>query len=159
VPQKIGVVEYVGSPYHVHFGDRFTPRVLLLDANGGRTNLRFPCLERFVADVSDPEEIRNLKCKPKDQIKIRLKIKQRDVGEWPILKKKSLAICKELELEVRGVEPNIERVVTKRVQLKELTPPSEIKKASLAPPDTVRAYAADHQLGQELVETGLRLVQ
>lgn len=31
VPQIVGDVEYVGSPYHVHYGDSFRPRVAAID--------------------------------------------------------------------------------------------------------------------------------
>lgn len=37
VPQKIGPVTYVGSPYTVDFGDDFEPRVLLLDGTKMRS--------------------------------------------------------------------------------------------------------------------------
>lgn len=43
VPQIVGDVEYVGAPYHVHFGDTFVPRTVLYDTTTRKTaEFRYP---------------------------------------------------------------------------------------------------------------------
>ena len=66
VPQRVGDVEYVGAPYHVHYGDGFEPRVLLLNPNSGKTRdihwdgaPRLHTLHLSVGSFSLPDRVGN----------------------------------------------------------------------------------------------------
>lgn len=55
VPQTIGDVEYVGTPYHIHYGDGFDPRTLVFDTKTGKlTALRYPDAPRLITLRMDP---------------------------------------------------------------------------------------------------------
>src|SRR6185437_9098321 len=63
VPQRLREPygpEYIGAPYHIDFGDKFTPRVLLIDADGMKKDLRYPCPEKIVIDVEGPSHACNV---------------------------------------------------------------------------------------------------
>lgn len=86
VPQKIGKVEYVGSPYQIKFGDDFTPRVLLLDTKNLKsvTELNFQCMQKWTFDVTDVTGLIK-QCKDNiaegDRVKVRMAIHKRDIPE------------------------------------------------------------------------------
>ena len=116
-PQQCGPVAYVGAPYTVRFGDDFIPRVLLLK-NDVEQNLYFPCLHKWVLRVRDADEIlNNVNLRPKDQVKIVIALAREEVVEWGKYKQKVLAACKELELEVFGVDLEVSTQQSERVKL------------------------------------------
>lgn len=104
-PQRVGPVTYVGAPYHVRFGDNFTPRVLLVDDDGKETNLYFECPRKLVLNIRDAEEIEtNKMLRPKDQVKVVLELTKEEVVEWAMHKEAILNACHNRQLEVFGVE-------------------------------------------------------
>lgn len=157
VPQKIGQVTYVGSPYHVHFGDKFTPRVILLDEDGGRTNLKFETLQRFTADIKTPSDISTLGCRPGDQIKIRLAIRNSDLASWPKLRQECTNICTTLQLNVKAIELNVIKGLT-RVRLNEMNTTLASNAGAASPASIIKSYSETNQLDEELVNTGLRII-
>ena len=103
VPQKIGNINYVGSPYHIHFGDSFFPRVVILNNNGIHNELHYPTLMKYTLVISDPDELEQIKSvKPNDQIKVRLKLT--DPLAWNESKQKILDIGKRRGLDIHRVE-------------------------------------------------------
>lgn len=103
-PQRLGVITYVGSPYSVRFGDNFTPRVLLAQ-NGKEKNLYFDCPRRWSLTIHDSVDLlNNENLRPKDQVKITVELTREEVTEWAAYKKRVLSACKELGVEVYGLE-------------------------------------------------------
>lgn len=103
VPHKVdhkGTVTYVGSPYHVHFGDKFEPRVLLLGVNDYITekNLYFEAPRKFHLRIRDISELSDLK--EGDQIKIELELTPAELVEWANHKKALLDYCQQKGVEV-----------------------------------------------------------
>lgn len=95
VPQRIktpsgAVVNYVGSPYHVHFGDDFAPRSALLVLPGGKVEdvpMSFP--SRYSIKVRGAANLRRHNVQPGDQVKVELILQQSEAHEW--LKHKAAA--------------------------------------------------------------------
>ena len=154
VPQRVGPIEYVGSPYHVHFGDNFSPRALLIYPDGDRIVLHFQTLQRFVATVSDPEEIRKLNCRENDQIEVRIRLHQREIGKWAALKRLTSEICIERKLDIRAIKPDIIQG-KRRVLLKELHTPQQLKRA---PDSSFRSYCKAKTLGDDILKAGLEII-
>ena len=73
VPQQVGDIVYVGSPYHVHFGDRFHPRILHFDSRGVAQDIHLDFPERFVVTVDGVEELSALAVEPGDMLKVRIR--------------------------------------------------------------------------------------
>jgi hypothetical protein len=59
VPQVIGPIEYVGSPYHVHFGDRFKARCIVIDRMQRKKDIFFESPERLGLKVSSLRELKH----------------------------------------------------------------------------------------------------
>src|ERR1700692_2701397 len=101
-PQYCGVVSYVGSPYHVRFGDDYTPRVLLIK-DGKEQNLYFDAPRKWSLMVRDEDDIlHNENLRSGDQAKITIEMTREEVVEHGAHKKRVLDACKEVGLEVYG---------------------------------------------------------
>tara|TARA_R110000803_G_scaffold210841_1_gene284344 strand:- start:58534 stop:59547 length:1014 start_codon:yes stop_codon:yes gene_type:complete len=93
VPQKIGNVNYVGSPYHINFGDSFKPRCVSLDGYK-ITSLRLATLSMHTVNISEPEELAKVKnIKPGDYVKIRIQLTDLDSMNWSSKKQEAITIA------------------------------------------------------------------
>lgn len=110
-PHTIGPVTYVGPPYHVKFGDDFIPRCLLLNEETGKTkNLHYKCPRKWSIHIREPEALLELDyLQANDQVKISLELTKEEIVDYQNLKGKITDICKELELEVFGIELKLKK--------------------------------------------------
>ncbi len=105
VPQKVGKVIYIGSPYHIHFGDRFEPRVLLVTGKGRLKVLRFPAPRKHVLKIRSPKSLLSLDgVHEGDSIRVTLRIPRSSFVDWQVLKKQVVRNCKKIGVDLRGVE-------------------------------------------------------
>ena len=99
IPQKITAnVTYVGAPYLCDFGDRYEPRVLLIDqervgAIGRVVSIAVKGAQKRLVEVTSLSELRegsiNTRyCSPGDILKVRLVIAAAQKATWPELKTK-----------------------------------------------------------------------
>lgn len=91
--QKIagGRIEYVGAPYHIHFGDQYMPRLLLLTEDFMVSpkrpsytvnDLRYPAPRKFTQIIQSMAELYRIKIQEGDQIKIIAQMRRADLPEW-----------------------------------------------------------------------------
>lgn len=104
VPQRCGDVVYVGSPFHVRFGDKFIPRVLLLK-DGKEIDLHFPAPKKLSLRIRSLDEMPKLN--KGDQVKVTLELTRSEAVEWVNHKKSILDHCKQHGIEVYGIETEI----------------------------------------------------
>ena len=104
VPQAVGNVEYVGAPYPIRFGDKFEPRVVMYLDHVRQPDPHPKNIARHRVTVKSAEELHKLKCKPGDQIKVRLALSKSEYLDWQRRKREVLAACKELQLDLYGLE-------------------------------------------------------
>jgi hypothetical protein len=93
---------YVGAPYHVRFGDDFTPRVLLVK-DGVERNLYFHTVCKWVLNIGDANDLDSEHLHKGDHVKINVNLAREEVYEWPKHKARILAACKSLGLECYGI--------------------------------------------------------
>lgn len=152
VPQKVNKqITHVGSPYRVHFGDTFTPRVLLLK-NGKFTDLHFPCISREVITIRDVKHLDEGADFPENtQVKIRVKLKRAEYPDWPNIRKEVLRVAKQKGWEVCGLEliELATRVREHEIDVEEFRTPEIV----------VRDFSKARKLAKELEETGVTFVQ
>lgn len=156
VPQKLGVVEYVGSPYHVHFGDSFRPRVVLLEENGNAVDLRFNTLSRVTLDVLS---LRDLDKKldlltSGDQVKVRMHLPESEKHEWKAMRRRALAMLADVSVEVHGME----LLVEKSQQRLAASADREVH-ARLSPEDQVLRFVTTEELGPDALDTALEVIE
>lgn len=150
VPQRLNGVEYVGSPYHVHFGDNFRPRCVLLDETGP-SDLHFRTISRRTLDVPGllVWNRKDLDVRAGDQVKLRIHLEREDVPNWQAIKREALAL-----LEVAGaVCCGIQMVAPKRLERVRLTHSQQAE-----PADVLLWHVQAQELGPEMYETGLELL-
>lgn len=107
-------LHYVGSPYPIRFGDDFATRTLLIN-DRNMQNLTFPCLNKWNLRVRDADEIlRNNKLRRGDQVKITIELSREELTEWATYKQRALAACRELGVEVFGVDLAVNNIKPQR---------------------------------------------
>lgn len=150
VPQVIGGVEYVGSPYHVHFGDSFKPRCIVLEEDGSARDIRFRTLSRRTVDIEGPKDIEGLNLASGDQVKVRVHLKRHQVHEWQAIRRDVNNRLTILLVEVCGIE----LVAPKpRVRAGLVNTPH-----SSNPEDVVLRYVEQQELGGDMLNVGLDLL-
>lgn len=155
VPQVIGDVEYVGSPYPVHFGDRFKGRCILINADGTPEDLHFPTIQKFTARITNASELRTLQIKPGDQIKIEVDLPQSMRADWFSVKQELVRKCESIGADICGI--NLVSKVKKRVLISEGE--KHVAAAARGSDVVVRRFAEHEKLAEDLVLVGLELVK
>lgn len=154
VQQVINGVEYVGSPYHVHFGDSFKPRCVLLDAHGRPEDLHFRTIQRVTLNVdagvmdSDMQSLRK-----GDQVKLRAHLKASEVPDWLSIKREALKMLKDREVEVFGVELIVPK--TRR----RFNDDSAPKLSAASPEGIVLNFVEMEDIGADALDVGLDLLE
>lgn len=120
-PQRLacGAV-YVGSPYHVRFGDNFNPRVLLVK-DGVETDLHYPAPRKWSITVTDFHHLvraEGTQLMKGDQVKIELVLPREELHEAGERKKQIVTFMRELGAEVHGFRVTVPpTILTERAQL------------------------------------------
>lgn len=150
-PQRSGIVTYVGAPYHVRFGDTFTPRVLLVK-NGVEQNLYFPAPHKWALTVRDAVEITsNEDLRAGDQVKVTVELAKEEVVEWAKNRAAVVQACKEMQLEVYGIELKVKARRRERVKLGQGAPKN--------PFDVLNAFCANENLPTNIKKAGVDLLK
>jgi len=146
-PQQVGIVTYVGAPYHVRFGDAFDPRVLLLHKNGKSENLHFDCPRKWSLTVRSADEIiGNKQLFEGDQIKVTIELASEEATEWRTYKQEVIEACRTMKLEVFGVDLKINKAKERR---------RNAVKAKIQPRDVLSAFCTHERVPKDVREAGL----
>ncbi|MAF25776.1 hypothetical protein CL634_09420 [bacterium] len=106
VPQNVGNVTYVGAPYHINFGDKYDPRMIVVrSVGGGRITwesipTKFPRKMRI--DIEHPSELLSHTFN-KDMIKVVLNLKRSDLVHWNEYRQEIHNICANKPVELCGI--------------------------------------------------------
>jgi len=153
-PQALNCgLTYVGAPYHVRFGDGYEPRVLLV--GNTETDLHFPCLKKWTfyvkgADPLLPPRVLS-DTKKGDHVKIIVTLPPEEVVGWAAVKRRILDTCREMEVQVFGIELEIEG---SREQGEVRSDPVHTK----TPVDIYEAFCAHEKIADNIKEVGEEFV-
>lgn len=149
-PQRVGPVTYLGAPYHVRFGDNYTPRVVLADGPD-KKNLFFDCPRKWSITIKDANEIANHEgLQAGDQIKIQVQLSRERIVEWATIRQQCIAECRNLGLNVYGVDTKIAATQPGRERLEQAD--------SKTPHDVLAAYCKAERIGTAFKEAGIDLL-
>lgn len=85
-PQIIGeLVEYVGAPYHIRFGDQYKPRVMHINDQGARSDLYYPAPLKRVYDITSLSDLDDLPIDHNQYAKIRVHLDRGELTDWPLI--------------------------------------------------------------------------
>lgn len=149
-PQRCGPVGYIGSPYHVRFGDQFTPRVLLVENCIETRNLHFPAPKKWSLTIRDADELQNNPDLAKgDQLKLTIEMAREEAIEWQAHKQRILGACAELGLEVYGAVLKVNSNTVK---------PQTVQKRSKDPKEAFAAFCKHENVASSVKQAGLELL-
>lgn len=152
VPQTLGRVQYVGAPYRIDFGDQFKPRVLLIDEEGWKHDLHFPCPDKHLVEITREGEIQGLaKARPGDLVKVRVRLQRADLVVWPRIRQAVREMAAEGGLVLLGPELRISDDAAAPVLAPKVTRQS--------PSDLVSAYADREELDADLASIGQTIIE
>lgn len=153
VPQVIKGVEYVGSPYHVHFGDEFKPRAVLIERNRNAVDLHFETIRRVTIKVAGLRELRKLKFRSGDQVKLRVELSEAEAHDWSRIRREAAAILREAEVVIAGIELIVVKV-NRRISLRESR-----KRQALSPADSILRFVETEELGAEALDAAMEIIE
>jgi len=155
VPQRIGAnIQYVGAPYRCHFGDTYTPRVVLLK-HGKSEDLHFPTVAKELVTLRRIEKLKGYDFPEGSQVKVRMELHRGDFPMWKDYKRTIVEYATKHAWELYGPE---------LVALPDDRTPDDENEAVMSgavrkPAQVLRAYAHEKELDKELVAVGLTLLK
>lgn len=155
VPQKIAGVEYVGSPYHVHFGDAFTGRCIVIDRKRIAYDLHFETIARLSLKLSGLRELKKAQLRKGDHVKLTIQLSAADLHDWKRIRRECAEYLRERDVELHGISLEANRVSTRSAR-------GDVEGASrrsLVPADAVTRFVIDEELGGEMLDVGLDIVE
>jgi hypothetical protein len=153
VPQKCGVVEYVGSPYHVHFGDNFKARCVLLERGGRAIDLHFPSIARRAVKVTNLRELMRMAFNRGDQVKLTIELAESEKHEWLVVKRQALEILKDAGVDVHGIKLEV------RKSTRRLVAGSKQDSPAYSPTQAITRFAEAEELGGEALDAALEILE
>ena len=151
VPQVIGDVEYVGSPYPVRFGDTFEARCILLN-NDGPSNLHFQTIKRAMLDIENADQLYNSGLTKGDQAKIRITLTTLNNHIWHKVRREIEDTAKEMGVEIVSLEL---KPIKQRKQLYG----GRQEGRTLTNEQRVTSYVEEQDLGADLLDAGLDVIE
>jgi len=151
VPQQLGPITYIGCPYHIHYGDKFEPRVLLLNRRFETQNAQFPAPRKFMLDLNHWNELKKMRRKLQsgDRAKVRIHLPRSEFSNWPEHRDWVRKTAKKINLILHSV---ILKEVhdTKRRDDKRIKNVSKIRTHT----ETYNAFCSKYDIGSDIVQTG-----
>jgi len=150
VPQKIRRnIEYVGAPYHIRFGDSFTPRVLVVYNNSKTNELHYPSPRKRTLDIDKIEQAEDARIKEGDHVRIRYYLRRADYDTWRDTRNQLAQLADARGWEVFAIEA-IPLEVKKRTG-------DDTSQEYLTSEQLFTQYANKHMLSDEYISIGKSL--
>lgn len=141
-PQTVANLTYVGSPYHVDFGDSFEGRVLIYDGNWHSIPVEGP--QKRLIEISSLEDLDDFVIPQGDILKVRVSLTNYD--EWPELQAGIEVWAKENRMVLNQTQPIIQNPLTKKASLE--------KRASKTDKELFEEYGQKRQLTEGVLKAG-----
>jgi hypothetical protein len=150
VPQKLGPVTYVGSPYAVDFGDRFQPRVLLLTEGQIPKTIPVPGPQKRLVVLTERHQQYPEDVETGDVVKVRIVLAHGSTTSRAEWREAAHAWADKAGVVLYTVE-----IVAPKAERLERTDPSRTRTDE----QLVRAYATKMGKDKTTVAVGLKIVE
>ena len=154
VPQrlpKMPYFEYVGAPYPIRFGDKFTGRMIRYSGGIRQDDLKYPCLHRWSVTVTSVKELNRFDTEIGDQMKIRVELPRSELMSWEQHRKAVMEWGEQRQIELCGLELTVFADAVAR----ETTKTDE----RFVPADQFREFCKREKMEPSLVEMGEFLME
>lgn len=149
-PQKLGPITYVGSPFHIRYGDKFKPRCLLLDRNFHELReVQFPAPRKLVFEIERATDMHSVDAKRGDMVKVRVFMPRSKFTEWPEQRDIVRSIAAKKKIKLHSVVPK-ERKARERPRIKKRVQLSKTRDRK----DIYKAFCDRYDLRKDLTEAG-----
>ncbi len=151
VPQQLGPITYIGCPYHIHYGDKFEPRVLLLNRKFETQDVQFPAPRKFMLDLSHGRELREIRreFRSGDRAKVRIHLPRSGFVHWPKHRDLVRKIAKKIGLQLHSVILK-EYHDTNKNDNKRIKNVDKVRTHS----ETFDAFCNKYDIGNDISQTG-----
>lgn len=151
VPQQVGQVTYVGSPYHVDFGDAFKGRMLLIENDGVVRSIPYVGPQKHLVTLKAVSELKKHKFLKEDILKIRIEIAPDQYAHWPEISNQLRAWGATFGYTVHSVQPILTQPANKLTKQK-------TTQATKTDKDLLVEYAGAKSVDSSTVKTGMNLL-
>lgn len=153
VPQIIKGIEYIGSPMHIHFGDDFKPRCVLLEKGGHPVDLHFETISRRAATVTSLKQLTRMDFRQGDQVKLNVELSESEKHDWSKIKREALSFLKSQQVEVHGIKLTVRKAARRLVAELNANAPS------YSPAETLARFIEAEELGGEALDAALEILE
>lgn len=154
VPQKVGPVTYVGAPYPVDFADKFKPRVLFMDEDGGLTARRYDGVFKRSLDIACASDLEECTVEVGDIVQIKVRVPNYDYAAFLKMKEVVEKWASSRGCKLHSVQPVVVQANQKgkeKVQRRTLRSKTDL--------ELFEAYIERHRLNERLSKAGLRFME
>lgn len=149
-PQVADAVTYVGSPYHIRFGDDFEPRCIFINNQWKEGDLFFDAPRKWKLTVRDANEIiKNKNIHEGDQVKVTVELAREEAVEWQNYKRLVREACEQRKLEVYNINLKVNTIKKKAKDVKATATPAEL----------VGSFCTSEGVGSRVREAGLNIIK
>lgn len=158
-PQELGIITYVGAPYHIYFGDFYEGRYIVLKNFSGtkfakKQSVVIPSINKWKLQISNVKELAKFDIGKNDQVSVEYTIERSEQQDWSHIRdyiRKHIsnkeAILSSLVLVVAKHDRSISSEYTK------------LKTASDIPDDqVVSVYVNRNKLSDSYYKTALEII-
>ncbi len=151
VPQQLGPITYVGCPYHIHYGDKFEPRVLLLNRRFETQDVQFPAPRKFMLDLDHGKDLYKMRRKLQsgDRAKVRIHLPRSEFGSWPKHRDRVRKMAKKIGITLHSVILK-ELRSTNKSDNKRIKNETKIRTHA----ETFDAFCSKYDIGKDLSNVG-----
>jgi hypothetical protein len=128
----------------------------LVDTNDYKNYIEIPVasIKRAILDIASSDELQNLDYKKDDQLRIRVKLTNQSLSQYPVEEEKIRGWASEKEIVLVSLEASLAGDGISTQTEKDITELEVMK-----PDDVVKVFSQQEQLSQDIVDMGLELVK
>ena len=157
MPQQVGPITYVGSPYHTRYGDNFDPRLVMISDSGNSRNedLYFPAPRKFVFELESWEDLKRWRpdIEKGDMAKIRIHLPRDQFEDWPMHRDKCRKQASAYGLKVHSIV--LKEKQTRRGRKKK---PLKLMKGR-SRRSVYKAFCGRYEVRPDLIEAGQEFME
>lgn len=150
VPQVIGAVEYVGSPYPVHCGDSFKGRCIVLGADHSVTPLHFRTIDRHSIKVTSLEELEAVATRRGDHAAVAVSLPQSESHLWRTMR---------IQIKEWAEQRGVDLVDLSMKQTKQAVGRVRVGVKAREPDEILLQFVRRYELGGDALHVGLEVLQ
>ena len=155
VPQTVGNVTYIGTPYPVAFGDDYIPRGVLLRDNQ-MDSVVMDTIQKLSIKISDPDELEDWNIRKGDQAIVQVTLEPSELHNWIEYRNAIKDYFKKVGCELHDLK--LKKIEDNKPTKEKLTKQEAKTVLSLTPSQALTKFAELEKLSPEVIKEGEALL-